>query len=488
MVKRILLLTLLSVGLVGAEPTGPQIIHGQVNIQNNGATTLINQASDRAIINWNGFNIDVHELVRFVQPNQLSVILNRVVGTDPSSIQGQLQANGRVFLINPNGILFGPSAKVDVGGLMATTLNLKDQDFLAGRYHLAQDPNQRLASVINEGELQVAEGGFLLLVAPKVDNQGVIFALAKLVNTQQATLNFDGQGLVEIVVPGSPTSGAVAMTPASVSEVLRQVVADPHIIQARELSDASEEPTREPTREPVMVAPVPLPLPVRIDTSGVNRVPVFQVNEIISDPYPRSTSTAETSAPDPPPTSVAETSAIEPTSTQGFEFLVGAAGLKKNSQVCDSQKFVFKLGPRELMPWIDLFARHGFRVRATADHFEAWKEGLHAEGLVRDRSFHLKVGPFACFASSDDDTDLLQLLTPIPQNQILSQSRTVDSTRLKLNTTPTKIQKLMAGQGWIFRGDTARRGHYLLHLKPTSFGVLLTLVRTPVKPERTPTP
>ncbi|MBN9414663.1 MAG: filamentous hemagglutinin N-terminal domain-containing protein [Candidatus Eremiobacteraeota bacterium] len=240
MVKRTLTLALLASGLSWAEPNGPQVIHGGVNIQNIGPTTLINQSTDRAIINWNGFSIDVHELVRFVQPNQLSVILNRVVGTDPSNILGQMQANGRVFLINPNGVVFGPSAKVDVGGLMATTLNLTDQDFLAGRYHLTQDADKPLASVINQGELKVAEGGFLLLVAPMVDNQGVILAKAGqvgLVGSREATINFDGQGLVEITLPNAQISnpGTVALAPQAVSEVLRQVVADPQIVEAGQL-------------------------------------------------------------------------------------------------------------------------------------------------------------------------------------------------------------------------------------------------------------
>ena len=243
MVKRTLTMALLATGLTWGEPNGPQVIHGGVNIQTTGPTTLINQSTDRAIINWNGFSIDVHELVRFIQPNQLSVILNRVVGTDPSVILGQLQANGRVFLINPNGVVFGPTAQVDVGGLMATTLNLSNEDFLAGRYHLTQDPNHALASVVNQGELRVSDGGFLLLVAPLVDNQGVIVARAGqvgLVGSSEATLNFDGQGLVEIRVPQTQVSnpGTVALSPSAVSDVLRQVVANPEITEVARLPRA----------------------------------------------------------------------------------------------------------------------------------------------------------------------------------------------------------------------------------------------------------
>jgi filamentous hemagglutinin family protein len=243
MVKRTLTALVLASACVGAEPTGPRVIHGGVQIQTQGAATQIHQTTDRAIINWNGFNVDVHELVRFIQPNQLSVILNRVVGSDPSSILGQLQANGRVFLINPNGIVFGPSARVDVGGLMASTLSLSDQDFLQGNYRLVQEPGAQLTAVVNQGELKVAEGGFLLLVAPLVSNEGLIVARAGqvgLVGSTQATVNFDGQGLIEVTLPPGRVDqpGTVVMPSQAVSEILREIVTEPEIAQATRLPGA----------------------------------------------------------------------------------------------------------------------------------------------------------------------------------------------------------------------------------------------------------
>ncbi|MEN9215462.1 MAG: filamentous hemagglutinin N-terminal domain-containing protein, partial [Gloeomargarita sp. DG_1_6_bins_138] len=116
--------------LVLALPQGGQVTHGSATIQQVGETKLnINQSSDRAVINWNSFSIAPQEWVNFQQPSSTSATLNRVTGSTPSSIAGRLTANGQVFLINPNGIAFLPTAQVDVAGLVASTLNIKDSDF-----------------------------------------------------------------------------------------------------------------------------------------------------------------------------------------------------------------------------------------------------------------------------------------------------------------------------------------------------------------------
>lgn len=950
MVRRTLTLALLAGGLAWGEPTGPQVIHGGVNIQTTGPTTLINQTTDRAIINWNGFNIDVHELVRFIQPNQLSVILNRVVGTDPSTILGGLQANGRVFLINPNGVVFGPNSHVDVGGLMATTLNLSDQDFLAGRYHLTQDPNHALASIVNQGELKVGDGGFLLLVAPMVNNQGVIVAKAGqigLVGSTEATINFDGQGLIEVRVPQAQLTnpGTVVMPAQAVSDVLRQVVNDPGITEAGQLpraeglvvqegqvsgqrvllnstqatvvaagsttsgqdvrilsnglaslrgdvradfvelsghhfelkgqvtagtflldpanlhitdsdflSGAPDEVTRgfleaqssgtqidleaddlvqvdDMLLDQINLAPdvslhltsnngnivfqdvndhlftvgggsfqfqapngsitlgmvtapggtislnagqkatfnnlnvldsshVRSPGNVTVQAGGdiqlgaisagnarleagggiladplgnteisgdeasfvagdkvgtatdpvllqlttvsglarefnfsydgnpatpglvnginglnlrdssstsaasapppsnnfssllqstaakVDQVPVFQVNENTSSFYqPPNNVPPPSTGPGPSPggdlgqplldamafvnglpgvrvkstsqvadryimhvqtedmmplfealgqqgwvvhmtgerldaskgglaihgvlTSIGADLEVRPdpggqsqafdfgpllaqlqsgkpvqiqvdqyslaalletlgeqgwqaritndrldgrragqqlhgeiqgskatlqlgASTQAvqkpgeasdvFSFLALAPGMKKNIQVCDSQKFVYQLGPEGLMPWIEAFAARGYRVRATADHFEAWKGEDRAEGTVSGNRFFLKVGPDSCFVASNDDADLTALLSWLktaPGVVVSSESRLVDSTRYHLKTNLSKLLTQLNRHGWKVQGNTAQRGFYRLQLKPQGNGVLLTLLRMP---------
>ncbi len=159
-------------GLVIANPTGHQIVQGQVGIQAQGSTLNIT-ASDRAIINWKQFSIQPGETTRFIQPHSTATVLNRVVGQDPSQILGNLIANGRVFLINPNGVLFGAGAKVDTAGLVASTLNISNEDFTAGR--LKFNAEGAAGKLRNEGTLKTT-GGPLLLIATDIENTGLITA------------------------------------------------------------------------------------------------------------------------------------------------------------------------------------------------------------------------------------------------------------------------------------------------------------------------
>jgi filamentous hemagglutinin family protein len=159
-------------GLAIANPAGQQVISGQVGLQTQGSTLNIT-ASDRAIINWKQFSIQPGETTRFIQPNSTSTVLNRVVGQDPSKILGNLVANGRVFLINPNGVLFGAGAKVDTAGLVASTLNIKNEDFLAGRMKF--DADGTAGKLRNEGSLKTT-GGPLILIATDVENTGLVTA------------------------------------------------------------------------------------------------------------------------------------------------------------------------------------------------------------------------------------------------------------------------------------------------------------------------
>ncbi|HXX74227.1 MAG TPA: filamentous hemagglutinin N-terminal domain-containing protein, partial [Nitrospiraceae bacterium] len=187
-----------------ALPTNGQVVAGQATIQHTSPTSLsILQSTDKAILNWNSFSIAANEAVRFYQPSIYSIALNRVLGIDPSVILGQLQANGRIFLINPNGILFGAGAQINVGGLLATTLQIKDGDFMAGRYLFAQDPLKGLRSVVNNGTIHVSDHGFVYLIAPGVANDGVILAnlgSVLLGSAQKATIDLMGDGLIKYVL------------------------------------------------------------------------------------------------------------------------------------------------------------------------------------------------------------------------------------------------------------------------------------------------
>src|SRR5690348_2367090 len=114
-------------------PTGGTVTQGTAAIQNVSPTQqVITQGSNRAVINWQSFSIGQSSAVQFVQPSSSAVILNRVTGANPSNIFGSLSANGQVFLVNPYGVYFSPTARVDVTGLMATTLNIRDSDFMLG--------------------------------------------------------------------------------------------------------------------------------------------------------------------------------------------------------------------------------------------------------------------------------------------------------------------------------------------------------------------
>ncbi|MDY0302094.1 MAG: filamentous hemagglutinin N-terminal domain-containing protein, partial [Trichlorobacter sp.] len=156
-----------------ALPTNPQVIHGTANIQTSGTMMNITN-SPNAIINWGSFSIAANETARFIQQSANSNVLNRVTGGDPSRIFGALQSNGRVFLINQNGILIGANARIDVAGLVASTLNLSNQDFLAGKMQFGDGtPGGKLE---NQGMITTPEGGQVYLIAPDVTNKGTITA------------------------------------------------------------------------------------------------------------------------------------------------------------------------------------------------------------------------------------------------------------------------------------------------------------------------
>jgi filamentous hemagglutinin family protein len=192
-------LQILVPSLAAALPSDGKVVGGSATIQQSNPKTLnIQQATDKAILNWKSFSIAADEAVRFVQPSINSIALNRVTGIDPSVILGSLQANGRIFLINPNGILFGAGAQINVGGLLATTLQIRDDDFMAGRYLFAQDPLKSLKSIVNEGTIRVSDHGFVVLAAPGVTNDGLIVAnLGKVVlgSGQKLAVDLMGDGL-----------------------------------------------------------------------------------------------------------------------------------------------------------------------------------------------------------------------------------------------------------------------------------------------------
>jgi len=140
-----------------ANPSNPTVASGSATFSQNGSVLTVRNSAG-AIINWQQFSIQSGETTRFIQPSSLSAVLNRVTGGDPSSILGTLQSNGRVLLINPNGIVFGAGAQIDVAGLVASTLNLSNADFLANRMIFGSD-GAAGGAVVNQGRITTAPGG-----------------------------------------------------------------------------------------------------------------------------------------------------------------------------------------------------------------------------------------------------------------------------------------------------------------------------------------
>lgn len=159
-------------GIASANPTGPSVVSGAATFQQPNASTLSITNAPGTVINWQGFSIGAGEVTRFIQQSSSSAVLNRVVGGDMSQIYGQLLSNGRVFLVNPGGILMGPGAVVDTAGFVASTLNMVDADFLAGKLKFQGDGNA--GSIVNQGWIRTGYGGQVVLIAPHIQNTGLI--------------------------------------------------------------------------------------------------------------------------------------------------------------------------------------------------------------------------------------------------------------------------------------------------------------------------
>jgi filamentous hemagglutinin family protein len=238
-------------------PTGGQVTAGQATITQTAANRLdINQTSGRAAIDWRGFSIGAGNVVHFQQPGSSAIALNRVTGADPSVIAGQLSATGRVVLINPNGIAFTQGANVDTAGLVASTLNISNGDFMAGRMTFSA-PAGQAGSVTNEGTITVRDGGLAALVAPEVRNSGVIRARmgrVVLAGAESVTLDPRGDGLIsfEVARSGPPREtrasntgrieadgGSVTIAAASARGIVAGVVNVDGVVVANSVGQAN---------------------------------------------------------------------------------------------------------------------------------------------------------------------------------------------------------------------------------------------------------
>jgi filamentous hemagglutinin family protein len=257
------LIALFLVGLVSslsstafALPQDGQIVSGSGTITTPNATSLqVDQNTSNLIINWQSFSIGGAESVNFNQPSSSSIALNRVIGSDPSILLGKLTANGQIFISNGSGVFFGPGAKVDTHGLIATTMGISNQDFLNETYNFFQQDS--ITAVINEGNISATS--YVGLLAPSVENRGTIevnLGSIDLAAGKAATLDFSGDGLIQFevtqAISGTVTDkdgnelqdrvsntgllqadgGRIRMTAQDAGDVIRHVVNMEGVVQA----------------------------------------------------------------------------------------------------------------------------------------------------------------------------------------------------------------------------------------------------------------
>ncbi|MBN3037923.1 MAG: filamentous hemagglutinin N-terminal domain-containing protein [Candidatus Omnitrophica bacterium] len=230
-------------------PQPKEVVAGSADFKVSGNSMQV-KTSDKVIINYDSFSIGEPESVNFLQPSATSCALNRVVSSIPSDILGSLSANGRIFLVNPNGIFFGPNSRIDTGSFIASTLDIANEDFLAENYNFFLK-DAMLSSIVNQGEIRVADGEFVALIAPRISNEGLIqvnLGKVALASGEDVSLDFTGDGLINFAVEGSvedalvtnkgeisADGGEVLIAVDAAKEVIEEVINNEGIIQAKSL-------------------------------------------------------------------------------------------------------------------------------------------------------------------------------------------------------------------------------------------------------------
>ncbi|HAF4829874.1 TPA: filamentous hemagglutinin N-terminal domain-containing protein [Salmonella enterica] len=237
-------------------PTGGQIVGGQGSISTSGNQMTIHQQTQNMATNWHSFDVGQNNTVQFVQPDSSSVALNRVTGASGSQIMGTLKANGQVFILNPNGVLFGKNARVNVAGLVASTKNINTADFMKGQYTLGGSGSSG-AQVVNQGSLTTSKGGYIVLAGERVSNSGTVTTpdgKTVLAAGKTVTLQLDNGGLTSVSVNGSvvnalvenrglisATNGQVYLTAKGQDMLLNTVVNNSGTVEARGLESRGGE-------------------------------------------------------------------------------------------------------------------------------------------------------------------------------------------------------------------------------------------------------
>ncbi|MBN1906739.1 MAG: filamentous hemagglutinin N-terminal domain-containing protein, partial [Deltaproteobacteria bacterium] len=235
----------------GELPTGGYVTNGQANISQTSSTMTIDQQTDKMTAEWDTFNIGQDASVEFRQPGTSSVALNRIYDQNPSQIFGRLSSNGQVFLLNPSGVYFGPTAQVDVGGMVASSLKISDEDFLKEKYNFESSGDA--GTIINDGNIRALNGGYLAFIAPEIKNSGIISAdkgSALFAAGDRVNLDFTGDGLVTFTVDQGAidaqienkgliqtTDGMVMMTAKAADDLIGSVINNTGIIEAKGVTE-----------------------------------------------------------------------------------------------------------------------------------------------------------------------------------------------------------------------------------------------------------
>jgi len=203
--RSLLIFSLGAVTSLFSLPQSPKTVSGKASFNEVSPKELHIEASDKTIINYGAFDIAESEKVNFIQPSTKATVLNRVIGDKGSEILGQLSSNGKVFLVNQNGIYFGPKATVNIGSLVVSTLDIKDQDFLNDKYEFTLSDKARKSSIQNFGKITSSIEGDIVLLSPQIRNEGIISTKVGKIclgSGEKAYLDFSGDGLIKFLVEG----------------------------------------------------------------------------------------------------------------------------------------------------------------------------------------------------------------------------------------------------------------------------------------------
>ncbi len=245
----------------GELPGGGKVVDGSASIHQQGSTLNIDQSTDKAIISWENFSVGKDNTVNFNQPSSDSATLNRVTGDFTSQIAGQINANGSVFLVNPNGILITKDGIIDTGNFVASTLDIDNNDFLNGDYTFTKSGSNGVVS--NRGTVSVDDGGFVALLGGAVKNDGTVRAHVGTVGFaggEKIVMSFGNNDFLRVEVPtdkwkdlidadGNKVSatldlggkiesrgGFIDIAVADASDILRQSISISGIVSANTVS------------------------------------------------------------------------------------------------------------------------------------------------------------------------------------------------------------------------------------------------------------